>query len=100
VTSIPELARALRAGDRNALARGITLVESRKRDDEPDAEALLEALRPHTGGSARVGVTGAPGVGKSTLIEACAPRAGASPCWRSTRARRCRAAASSATRRG
>ncbi len=65
-----ELATAIRGGDRKALARGITLVESRRADDALQAEALLQALLPHTGGAARVGITGAPGVGKSTLIEA------------------------------
>ncbi len=64
------LAEALRAGDRAALARAITLVESRREDDERLAEALLERLLPHTGGAQRVGITGVPGVGKSTFIDA------------------------------
>lgn len=64
-----DLAAAIRAGDRSALARGITLVESRRAADLPAAEALLAALLPHSGGAIRVGITGAPGVGKSTLIE-------------------------------
>ncbi|MBL8755390.1 MAG: methylmalonyl Co-A mutase-associated GTPase MeaB [Planctomycetes bacterium] len=70
MTSTNELAAAIRAGDRTALARGITLVESRRDSDVPAAEALLHALLPATGRSIRVGITGAPGVGKSTLIEA------------------------------
>jgi LAO/AO transport system kinase len=57
-------------GDRRALARAITLVESTRRDHREQAEALLEKLMPKTGGAIRVGISGAPGVGKSTLIEA------------------------------
>jgi LAO/AO transport system kinase len=64
-----DLAAQIRAGDRTALARGITLVESRRAEDAPAAEALLQALLPHTGAAVRIGITGAPGVGKSTLIE-------------------------------
>jgi LAO/AO transport system kinase len=52
-----------------ALARAITLVESTRRDHQIRAGALLEALLPHTGRSIRVGITGAPGAGKSTFIE-------------------------------
>lgn len=64
-----ELTAAVLAGDRLALARAITLVESRRAADRPAAEALLADLLPHTGRSTRIGITGAPGVGKSTLIE-------------------------------
>ncbi len=64
-----DLARRILAGERAALARGITLVESRRRDHAADARALLEALMPHTGRSQRVGITGVPGAGKSTTIE-------------------------------
>ncbi|MCK5944970.1 MAG: methylmalonyl Co-A mutase-associated GTPase MeaB [Planctomycetes bacterium] len=64
-----DLEAKIRGGDRAALARGITLVESRRADDVTRAEALLSQLLPHSGGSIRVGITGAPGVGKSTLIE-------------------------------
>jgi len=64
------LADQVRAGDRRALARAITLLESTRPDHHRDAEALLEALLPHTGRSMRVGVSGVPGVGKSTFIEA------------------------------
>jgi LAO/AO transport system kinase len=53
-----------------ALARAITLVESTRSDHQTRAAAVLEALLPHTGRSLRVGITGAPGVGKSTFIEA------------------------------
>ena len=65
-----ELAAAIRAGNRSALARGITLVESRRAADAEAAAELLQTLLPHTGTSCRIGITGAPGVGKSTLIEA------------------------------
>jgi LAO/AO transport system kinase len=74
VQSPTELAAAIRGGDRGALARGITLVESRREADVAAGEALLQALLPHAGGALRVGVTGAPGVGKSTLIEAIGVR--------------------------
>jgi LAO/AO transport system kinase len=64
----------LRAGDRAALGRAITLVESRRAGDRPDADALLQRLLPLAGGALRVGITGMPGVGKSTLIEALGRR--------------------------
>ena len=64
------LAEAVIAGDRRALARAITLIESTRADHRADAAALLDALLPHAGRSIRVGISGAPGVGKSTLIEA------------------------------
>ncbi len=57
-------------GDRRALARAITLVESTRPDHRAAAVDLLERLMPHTGNSIRIGITGAPGVGKSTFIEA------------------------------
>ncbi len=59
----------LRAGDRRALARAITLVESTRDDDRDAAERLLERALPLTGNALRVGVSGTPGVGKSTFIE-------------------------------
>jgi LAO/AO transport system kinase len=64
------LAASVRAGDRRALAKAITLVESTRGDHQRQAQRLLEVLLPHTGGAARVGVSGVPGVGKSTFIEA------------------------------
>ncbi|HEU4417879.1 MAG TPA: methylmalonyl Co-A mutase-associated GTPase MeaB [Planctomycetota bacterium] len=67
---MPALAAAIRGGDTAALARGITLVESQSAADVATAEGLLQTLLPHAGGSLRIGITGAPGVGKSTLIEA------------------------------
>lgn len=64
-----EQLEALRRGDRGALARAITLVESERDEDRDAAVELLELAHPHTGGAVRVGVSGAPGVGKSTFIE-------------------------------
>ena len=64
------LAGAVLEGDRRALARAITIIESTRRDHRTQAGALLETLMPHTGGAIRVGISGAPGVGKSTFIEA------------------------------
>ncbi len=64
------LAEGVRNGDRRALGRAITLVESGRSDHRGRAAALLETLLPHAGGAVRVGVSGAPGVGKSTFIEA------------------------------
>jgi len=63
-------AQAILDGDRRTLARAITLVESTRPDHRDEAEALLEELMPETGGAIRVGISGAPGVGKSTFIEA------------------------------
>ncbi len=64
------LAAAVRAGSRADLARAITLVESTRADHRERAEHLLLALLPYAGGSHRVGITGVPGVGKSTFIDA------------------------------
>lgn len=63
-------AEAVRAGDRRALARAITLVESARADHRAQALALLDELLGATGGAVRVGVSGQPGAGKSTFIEA------------------------------
>ena len=68
------LADAILAGDRAALARGVTLVESRRADHEAQAQELLRRVLPRTGAARRVGITGVPGVGKSTLIEALGTR--------------------------
>jgi LAO/AO transport system kinase len=57
------------AGDRAAIARAITLVESRRADHREEAQRLLETLLPHTGNARRVGISGVPGVGKSTFID-------------------------------
>jgi LAO/AO transport system kinase len=59
----------VRSGDRRILAKAITLVESRHLEHRELARGLVEALLPHTGQSIRVGITGVPGVGKSTFIE-------------------------------
>jgi len=67
--SLEDLASAVRAGDRVALGRAITLVESTKPDDQVRAQELLEALLPDTGKAVRVGISGPPGAGKSTLID-------------------------------
>jgi len=58
------------AANRTVLGRAITLVESSRPDDERLAQELLTQLLPHAGGAHRVGITGVPGVGKSTLIDA------------------------------
>ena len=63
-------AEAILTGDRRALAKAITLVESQRPQDVETAQTLLKALLPHTGNSIRIGITGVPGVGKSTFIEA------------------------------
>ncbi|TDI61925.1 MAG: methylmalonyl Co-A mutase-associated GTPase MeaB [Alphaproteobacteria bacterium] len=63
------LAQQLIDGNRRALARGITLVESSRADHKQDAQALLAEIMPKTGGAMRLGLSGAPGVGKSTFIE-------------------------------
>ncbi len=57
------------AGDRTMLSRAITLIESQRDDHRALAAAVLSELMPHTGGSHRVGITGVPGVGKSTFID-------------------------------
>jgi LAO/AO transport system kinase len=69
ITEPVPLATAVRNGDRSALARAITLVESNLGQDKHDAEVLLEQLLPAVGKSIRIGITGIPGSGKSTLIE-------------------------------
>lgn len=63
------LAEKIRQGDRRALAKGITLVESTRADHREQAASLLELLMPYTGNSIRLGISGVPGVGKSTFIE-------------------------------
>ena len=67
---IEKLAKDLRAGQRAALARAITLIESRRSDHQAAARELVQALLPDTGKAIRVGITGSPGVGKSTTIDA------------------------------
>jgi len=69
-SDVERLARGVRAGDRAVLSRAITLIESKRADHRRAAAALTQALLVETGKSVRVGITGAPGVGKSTLIDA------------------------------
>jgi LAO/AO transport system kinase len=66
---IKALAQDLREGHRAALARAITLIESRRADHQAAARDLVQALLPDTGKAIRVGITGSPGVGKSTTID-------------------------------
>ena len=64
-----DLAAGVLAGDRTAIGRAITLVESTLPAHRAEAAALLDVLLPHAGNAQRVGITGVPGVGKSTFIE-------------------------------
>jgi LAO/AO transport system kinase len=68
--SLQQYIEGVRAGDRVVLARAITLIESRLAADADKAAQLLDSILPHTGRSRRVGITGVPGVGKSTFIDA------------------------------
>jgi LAO/AO transport system kinase len=63
------LTKHVRAGNRAALARAITLIESRRGDHQVSARDLVQTLLPATGSAIRVGITGSPGVGKSTTID-------------------------------
>jgi LAO/AO transport system kinase len=67
---VPGLVKGVLGGDRRAMARAITLVESRRADHRDAAQELLVELLPHAGGARRVGISGVPGVGKSTFIDA------------------------------
>jgi LAO/AO transport system kinase len=67
---VDALANAVRGGDRAALPRAITLLESNRRDHREQAQRLLLELTPDSGNAHRVGITGVPGVGKSTAIDA------------------------------
>src|SRR3954469_2460044 len=68
-TPVEELAAAVRSGDRAALPRAITMVESTRPDHREQAQQLLLELMPEAGSAMHVGITGVPGVGKSTTIE-------------------------------
>lgn len=68
--TVEQMADGILAGDRAVLGRAITLVESRRAQHQEQAQELLARLLPHTGSAHRVGITGVPGVGKSTFIEA------------------------------
>lgn len=67
---VAALAAGVQAGERRSLARAITLVESTRADHRAQAAALLATVLPATGAAIRVGISGAPGAGKSTFIEA------------------------------
>ncbi len=67
---VRRLAEGVAASDRPSLARAITLVESRREEDASAANTLLDDLLPRTGQAFRIGISGVPGVGKSTLIDA------------------------------
>lgn len=68
--SVAEYHRGVRAGDRSVLARAVTLIESNLPAHQAKARELLQSLAPYTGGALRIGITGFPGAGKSSLIEA------------------------------
>jgi LAO/AO transport system kinase len=67
---VERLAEAIRTGDRTVLSRAITLIESKRPDHRGAAAALTQTLLRATGKAVRIGITGSPGVGKSTLIDA------------------------------
>ncbi len=68
--SAEQLAEGILNKDRDALSTAITLVESTRREDRKIADELMSRVLPHAGNSIRIGITGVPGVGKSTFIEA------------------------------
>jgi LAO/AO transport system kinase len=67
---LDKLLRGIRAGERAVVARAITLIESKRADHQKAARELVQKLLPTTGKAVRVGITGMPGVGKSTTIDA------------------------------
>jgi len=69
VSDIATLTAGIRSGDRATLARAITLIESKRADHQKKAHQLVQDVLPHTGNAVRVGITGAPGVGKSLTID-------------------------------
>ena len=68
--SIKEYVKGILEGNRTILSKAITLIESNLKEDTELAEEVIEEILPHTGNSLRIGITGVPGVGKSTFIEA------------------------------
>ena len=70
IPDLADLGRGIRARERAVIARAITLIESRRGDHQKAARLLVQELLPLTGEAIRVGITGAPGVGKSTTIDA------------------------------
>ncbi|MDN4493387.1 methylmalonyl Co-A mutase-associated GTPase MeaB [Ureibacillus aquaedulcis] len=67
---IPKLAGEVLSGQRTSLSKAITLIESSNNEHKEQAQMLLQELLPYTGGSIRIGITGVPGAGKSSFIEA------------------------------
>lgn len=67
--SVDEIAEHILSGNRRALAKGISMIESSLEEDRDKTEDLLKMVLPFTGNSMRLGITGSPGVGKSTFIE-------------------------------
>ncbi len=67
--SVEKIFKGIRNGDRSMLSRGITLIESNLTIDKNEAAELIKLCLPHSGKSIRIGITGVPGVGKSTFIE-------------------------------
>src|SRR5436190_2546489 len=70
IPDLTDLGRGIRARERAVIARAITLIESRRSDHQKMARRLVQDVLPATGNAVRVGITGAPGVGKSTTIDA------------------------------
>ncbi len=68
--TVEDYVQGVRRGDRGILARAITLIESSSGEHQARAQKVLQKLLPYSGGARRIGITGVPGVGKSTLIEA------------------------------
>lgn len=68
-TATPESINAIQSGSRTALAQAITLIESKRADHREHAKSIIQQIIPLTGNSIRVGITGVPGAGKSTLID-------------------------------
>jgi LAO/AO transport system kinase len=69
-SDVAALAAGIRAGDRAVLARAITLIESKRADHQEAARSLIQMILPDSGKAIRIGITGMPGVGKSTTIDA------------------------------
>lgn len=64
-----EIAKNILQGNRRSLAKAITLIESKRKEDRVDADLILKEILPHSGKSLRIGISGIPGVGKSSFIE-------------------------------
>ncbi len=68
--NLEDLVKKICSGNRNALGKAITLIESSLTEDKNISQELLKRLLPHTSNSLRIGITGVPGSGKSTFIDA------------------------------